>query len=328
MDAARTLIAWVLFLIMALAAGFFWHQSAGRAALINDLRTTVAGLEGQINQLKENTTALEAQIMALQARRYGSDDDEATREMPSQPEEAPASFSLGDLLDSLKGENDQQAVGGDALSAMMELFDSPQGDSMLEAGINMAMDMQFGDFLELFPPDTMEAVRQILADFSLKAAREGIGAFGSGRDFDAMAASMETSRGAMLEELRAVIGDDGVAMYEQYEKELPARMLDQSLEMQLGMYARGLDPETRDLVRHTIVEELIALQPDDSPRIPTSQTMQVELQMQDEAYGRALERLEPLLTDEEYNVVHRFVEQQQQMSSMVESMMGIGGANQ
>ncbi len=334
MDVIRALAAWVLFVLMALLAAFFWHQSDSRGRHINELSAVIDDMETHIAALTESVGALEDQVEAasetvatLRAKAEELE-EEASLADALPADDSDMELSMGDMLESLLlDDDDSSPMAMNGAGFMANLFDGPQGDMMLEAGTRMMLDMQYGEFFDMLAPENVDVVREILSDYLVQTARLGVKIMGTDGDddsFDAVFQEMEAHEDSFLSELRDVIGDDGVALYEQYQLEMPARMLDQSLEMQLGMYARGLSVETRDMVRHTMVEEMLYAMPEDVMQRPDPAGMQLGITLQQEGYARALERLAPVLDEEEYHVVDNFVQQQLQMMEMFETMMGPG----
>lgn len=328
MEIFRTLAGWLLFLAMAIVAGFFWHQSAERGAHIARLSTTIDQMDNQIVQFAESVGAFEKQIdQAMETISLLRAELESIRtadgEVEAEGAAMPVGATLGDMLDTLMQSGNDEEGDTSAASAMVDMFKTPQGEKMLEAGINMTMNMQFSEFFDLFPPEDATAVRDILFKFMIHSARLGVSFMDTGDISDMNGAIAETmaARETMLTDLRNVIGDDGVALFEQYEQELPGRMMDQALEMQLGMFARGLTDETKLLVRETLVEELLASQPSDLATTPSTLQAHRVMEGQDAAYDRALERLAAQVTVEEYDVIEGFVQQQQQMMNMFGTMM-------
>ncbi len=333
MDTARALVPWVLFLLMAIVAAFFWHQSDTRGRHIASLSATIAQMETHIEELTGSVDSLEDQVeramATIAALREAAppasdvDEDADDADGASAGMDDLLGMSMGDMLDTLLSDDASGDTPDNAAFEMMtELFRGPQGEQMLDMSTQMTMNMQYADFFNMLPPESVDAVREIMGDYLIHTARLSMGLLDGGADREGAATAMEATRETMLTELRGVIGDDGVAMYEQYEQELPGRMLDQALEMQMGMFARGLSAETQELVRHTLVEELLAAQPENMMAFPTPDAMRDGVLTQQEAYERALERLAPHLMEEEYETVHGFVQQQQQMMDMFGSMMG------
>lgn len=327
MDTLRTLAGWLLFLAMAIVAGFFWHQSAERGDCINKLSDTIAQMNSQIGLLSDSIDSLEAQVeeeaKTIAALRSQIDAVDIAPTPEDEDADNDDEISFGNMLDALMEGDGSETPDMGMLGSMMEMFDSPQGEQMLEAGVTMSMNMQFADFFDMLAPETVEAAREILGNFMIHTARYGMSFMDAENDADMDTAlnTMTAERDNMLAELRSVIGEDGVALFEQYEEELPGKMMDQTLRMQLGMFAGGLSAETQDIVRNTLVEELLAVQPDNTTTIPNALEARNVMESQDEAYARALERLSVAISEEEYVVVERFVDQQQQMVNMFSSMM-------
>lgn len=66
MDTARALTGWILFVLMAILAAFFWHQSDARGKRIEELTVRISEIDAQINrltsdiiELRENLTTAE-----------------------------------------------------------------------------------------------------------------------------------------------------------------------------------------------------------------------------------------------------------------------------
>ncbi len=334
MNVKREGIPWGLFLLMCVVAGYLWFQLDAQDGQLDALTAHMAGTEAHIAELTASIASLEQQVeekeQTVAMLREVAED--AAVETPQADGDAPdaagmSDLTMGDMLDTLLSAEDAPlAPEGSGLAGMAEMFRGPQGEQMLEMSTRMSMDMQYGDFFDMLSPEYADVAREILGDYLMHTARIGMGLLGGDGDRESMTASMELARESMLTELQETIGDAGLALYEQYEEDLPGRMLDQAMEMQLGMFARGLSPETSEMVRHTLVEELLLVQPEDMFMMPDPETMQENMLHQQDAYDRALERLTPHLAQEEYEAVHRFIQQQQQMMSAVSSMMGVPAA--
>lgn len=328
MDTLRTIAGWLLFIAMAILAGFLWRQSAERGSHIAMLSDTVAQMEQQTAQLASSVDALEEQIEEYEKTIAGlkaelaKEKEDATASEQGQTSST-AGLTFGDIVESLMGGSaDAGKADKNALSSMMKVFQTPQGEKMLDTGVTVAMNMQFADFFNALAPEHVEAVREILGGFMVHTARLGVNFMNAkGSDMDSAVAEITTARETMLADLRNVIGDEGVALFEQYEQELPARMMDQTIQMQLGMFGGGLSEETKTLVRQTLVEELVASLPQNGTTLPGPIGARATMENQDEAYARALERLSGQITGEEFGVVEQFVNQQQQMVNMFSSMM-------
>ncbi len=193
---------------------------------------------------------------------------------------------------------------------MAEMFQAPQGEQAMEINIQRPLHRQYGDFFNMLSPEYADAAREILGDYMMHVARLRRGHLGGDRE--SLVVSAELARETMLAELRENIGDEGLALYEQYERELPGRNIDQEMKTQLGRFAHKLSPETMEMVRHTVVEELLLAQPKEIIILPDPEALQEIMVMHQNAYERALERLTPHLAADEHESVHHFIQLQKQ----------------
>lgn len=92
METLRALTGWVLFLVMAILAAFFWHQSDTRGKYIEELTTRIVEIDAQISRLRDEIVALHERMNENQAV-LGNAGPETPRvqegEMPAVPSAAP-----------------------------------------------------------------------------------------------------------------------------------------------------------------------------------------------------------------------------------------------
>jgi len=58
METLRAMTGWILFLIMAILAAFFWHQSDTRGKRIEELTARIMEIDAQISHLTDDIIAL------------------------------------------------------------------------------------------------------------------------------------------------------------------------------------------------------------------------------------------------------------------------------
>jgi len=58
METLRAMTGWILFLIMAILAAFFWHQSDIRGKRIEELTVRIMEIDAQITRLTDEIIAL------------------------------------------------------------------------------------------------------------------------------------------------------------------------------------------------------------------------------------------------------------------------------
>lgn len=66
METFRALSGWVMFLIMAVMAAFFWHQSDTRGKRIEELTTRIAEIDAQIDRLTGDIISLREHMAETQ----------------------------------------------------------------------------------------------------------------------------------------------------------------------------------------------------------------------------------------------------------------------
>ena len=295
------------------------------AALRDDLKKTRAA----VDELTARSEAAEAARVAKAAGTNGSNTPEKTAVSPSLFESAmsllknPSPAGAGkkpDVAGLMKGL--LKAKGGESSGGLAAMFEGPQGEQMMDMGAKFATNMQYDPFvngLEL-PAEQKQQVRDILTKYNSEMMRKSMGALQGKGDFSSVAADTNALKEQMRAELKTALGADGLAQFDAYQEEMPERMLNQSMELQLGMFAGGLTPESRTMVRDVMVQELLPGQP--NPADPTSpDQLSTVTETQRAAFDRALQRLQPALPPDQYAEVEGFVRQQQEMMEMVTGMM-------
>jgi hypothetical protein len=68
METMRTLSGWVLFIIMALIAAFFWRQSDIRGRHIEELTTRIVEIDAQIVRLTNDIETLSKTLVKAESR--------------------------------------------------------------------------------------------------------------------------------------------------------------------------------------------------------------------------------------------------------------------
>lgn len=68
MDTHRTLAAWILFVVMAVAAAFFWHQSDERGRHIAELKMTIDNMDKRLDAFGQAMQTLKNQMSETEAR--------------------------------------------------------------------------------------------------------------------------------------------------------------------------------------------------------------------------------------------------------------------
>jgi len=324
---------WALAVLFALAAAWQAQQARAARQAAEDASASVAAalamheqLETEANTLRDAFARLEREVEARAADSAPGEDDAGGFDFAALAEQLGAAGAPGEPA----GEQ------ADPMSGFGEAMQHFMSDEMVGHTADMSIGMMYSDLFELLmlPPEQEEAVRAIMREAfmeQMKQAREMMGGGGEEHAHD------EDADARVRAALAEVLDPESLALYDAYEEELPRRMMEQSMDMQLSMAGLRLDPETHIVVRDVFVEELYTLQElhgsggfgggfggsgfgggfgggaDGEER-----SMAQIMQEQADSYYRALERVDPVLDEQQYNNLERWVRQQ---TSMMEAMI-------
>lgn len=321
MDTMRVVAAWIMFLLMAITAAVFWRQSALRSERVEVLEATISGLEDRIRYLAEEMQSLHERLETVAATEEVDRDPAAASSSVSgdvnKKEEIPEPPFFEKVLTALGDGAGEDGLPADFFQSLMEVLQGESGQEFLSETFRGAMEMHYGAFLDSLPPETAEAFMDVLMEHSTQMLQQGMKLFGgSGKDGDIgdwMNNSMET----MTEELRAILGEDGYAAFEEYSAQAAVNAYREQVDMQLRMFAGNMDPATRELISATLAEEMMS----DSSYHHFASPMDQSIDEQDAALDRAMERLYPQLDDDAYRALERFANHQRRMYDMMRSFM-------
>lgn len=221
------------------------------------------------------------------------------------------------LLEALLG--NVSGGGGEGPAAAVKNLLGGGGGDLMRNSAAMSVDMMYGPFLAGYDhaPETRDALRDALVESAVGALDLAGDFFGGGGDD--LAARGEAVLADMRERVRAILGDDGHAAFTAYEEEMPRRMMEESLDMQLRLLGGGLDEDHREVVRGVLVDEMLATLPEaGSMAVPGN--FDEAMAGQTEAYERALDRLRAALPEDQFAHAERFLRQQIQMHEAMRGM--------
>jgi hypothetical protein len=213
----------------------------GSNKTVRDLTQRVTELEGK---LAKNDTAGETE--ASSEASGGLIDRFLSRLKPSGSEKGPSSEG-GD-------------TNANPMAAMAKMFQGEAGQKMADYAAGMTMDMAYKDlFSQLnLPKDVEEQVREMLKSNMSEQITASMDMAQKGYNKDEADKLEKAGKARLKEQLAGVLSPQEVAQWEAYEDTIEDRMINQQVDMQLGMLASGLTPENRELVRGVLVEEMLA----------------------------------------------------------------------
>lgn len=328
-----TVSGWLVAVLACAAALWLGVQVRAKDAEARRLSGEIAQLRAEFKETGESLDILQKSLADLQEKWEEGMLEELNAGKAGSAAAGPASAAdlageaapgLSELVSGLLGGAGKEEGAAGMAAGVMDMFRGEQGKSMREFSAKMSVGMQYDSFLDLLGLDDERRgeVRQILEEYmmeNLESAAEVVAG-----DFGALEKQEEEAKARMRGRLKAVLGADGLAAFDEYEEELPARMMEQALDIQLRMMGGGIAEESLARIKEVMMEE-IPLQPTTPDFNPDS--MAGTFLEQQEGYERALARLAGELPEPEYRAVERFVRQQGQMMEMVEQMIssGMGG---
>jgi hypothetical protein len=204
------------------------------------------------------------------------------------------------------------------------MFGGEGGKQLADYSARMTVNMHYSDlFRELsLPPETEQRVREIITRHMSDQITRGIEMLQEDPGPERVKRMEEEATERLRDELSGVLTVKEMALWDDYQEAMPERVLDQTYEMQLNMFASGLTPESRDMVKQAIVDEMLAMNPQAMQYPQTTEAaLKTTFDMQRDAFARARERVAEQLAEDQLAHFDRFVETQEQMVETALQMM-------
>ena len=207
------------------------------------------------------------------------------------------------------------------LAALGEMLQGEGMEQMMENSVLAQVSMMYGDFLrsDALSPEKREALRELLNAYAKAQMRDGLDAFTGKADWEEVQAYQQEAQAQRDAEIAALLSPTELEAWEAYQEELPRRMMSQNMDMQLGMFAPGLDADARALARDVIVEEVLMAEEADPSTTPAG-----AVQGMSQAMANARERLTGALGEDDLQQLDLFMQQMEQFAQIGEGMMGAG----
>ncbi len=322
------LIAVLFILVLALVGVCVWQQG--------DLRRTKARLAQTQNEVQAETRARadqEARAAALERRQAGLDQQvsEFTGLVGNlRASEAKNGSNYVQLLKKANATNDPEGgfFGGKGMGGMYsKMMKDPAMKEMLRTTQKAAMNSMYGSlFKELnLPADQKEKLTGILLDQQMQSMESAGGMFDNDGKPDLAKigeAAKETQRQSD-ENIKALLGDDKFAEYQEYKKTMGERVqIDQFKQQMEGTGSALKDDQFKQLMS-MIKEEREKSPPvisDDSnesvanlEKLVSGDSMEKQMQWQEDLNRRVLERAGQVLSAEQLKAYGDFQTQQLNM---------------
>ena len=296
--------------------GFFQQQKLTalqtEAADAEALKTELAASVAKVTALEQQRDTLEASLAKVEPVENATADTAGT----ANPDVDPMA-----LLKGLFGKGEASGSSADpsktekSANPFTAMFEGEQGEKMMEASMEMAIDMQYGPlFTELgLTPEKAEALRAVLSDHQRVAMEGGMAMMRGELKADELEVPSEDELMARVAE---VLDEGELEKFSAYQEALPEKMMRQQMEMQVNMFAGGLSEESRAVTVDILVENL--LPPEGVEQNPASADSMAHMES---GYENALTEIDQALAPEEAAQVRRFIEQQQASVRMFTELM-------
>ena len=297
--------------------------------------------ESRVKELERVNARLEKQVekFATVTSTLRSNEVQQTSNLTAWAQQMRAARQNGTNAESGEGGLFGREMG-DMLGKMMK---DPAMREMMREQQKAAVNLMYGGlFKEMkLSPEEKERLKEILTDSQMKSVENAGGLFGDGKE-SALADVQKLTAEAKKQtesEIRAVLGDERFAQYEDYQKNIGDRMQLDQFKTRLASENLALqDPQAAQLLQ--IMKEQKAavppIIPQDNTEFPrkellTTENLDKQTQWMEDYNRRVLGRVEQVLTPEQFKQYRDFQEQQAAMQklslTMARQMFGGGKEN-
>jgi hypothetical protein len=225
------------------------------------------------------------------------------------PNDKPSIAKLFSMLGQEKaGQDNEKDASGDSPStpSFMKMFEGEDGAAMIAEVAEMTTAQMYDPWMDemAFPPEVEAQVRAVFLEHQKTLMR-------SGQDFlggDFSDAGELPTDDTLREQLAGILSPEAMAAYDTYATELPERMMEEAVDVELMTGARGLSPEGRELFKTALVEERLVFG-GSGPAGDASSFMEDYAGV----YDRALERSREGLSEDDLRILGRFIERNRRM---------------
>ena len=315
---------WAAALLLALLSGFLLIRLQERTGELANLRAEMGRLQATAQETATSLESLRAAVDQIQKQAAPSAataapaPSGAAADPGSNPasNDRPSVAKLFSMLGKDKaGQDSETDTPGESPStpSFQKMLEGEDGEAMIAEIAEMAMAQMYDPWMDemAFPPEVEAQVRAVFLEHQ-KALMK------SGQDLvvgDLTDAAEIPGDESLRQQLAGILSPEAMAAYDTYKAELPERMAEEAVEVELMMGARGLSPEGRELFKAALVEEHLAFG-QSGPAGDANSFMEDYAG----AYDRALERSREGLSEDDLRILGRFIERNRRMYEAVQEV--------
>jgi hypothetical protein len=309
--AKTTLIAipWVAVVVLAVVAQGLHRQNTAMRDRAERLQMQ---LTRQQDALQETAKAASVEAQEVQDRQDAR--DARIAELEGSLEELQARYD--DAVNVSAAPDDDGEAEKSPMANMLGGF----SEEMARSTASTQVSLFYKDFLNELNVDaeTRDIVREILNDF--KGAETWDQILVARGELTQEEVEATDYPGQLRDALSAVLPDQELAYYDEYEDGMQERMIRQSYDMQLSMFAGELTEENRALALDFIVDEMSALEEAGGAPTNTEDGQAAQFQGVIDMFDSVSAQLFEILPEDQYAAFERFAEQQANQMRLVQQM--------
>jgi hypothetical protein len=323
---------WIVAAVGVVAAVMLGQQLRNAQTQIKEMSKQSVLREKQVTELvavnkAAETRATEAEKKLEAATTQAAAAPEAVQDAPDGRDSMAAALQQAmKAAGAGKGAKEGEGEEANFFKGVSQMFKGEKGKELAKASAEMQTNMQFDAFFKdlNLPPDVEARARDILNKHGEEQMMSGLKTMSEGNvDEEQLKKHQQESRKQVREDLSKVLSKDEMAQYDDYLQELPRKMIEKQYELQLSMMASTLSQESRDLVKQTVVDEMLTAAPDlGSPGSNSAANPAKAFDIQLAAIDRAREQLSTQMDPAEFAKVERFFNQQRVQLEAARNMMG------
>lgn len=291
---------WVAVIVLAVVANGLHEQN-------ETLNTEQESIQAKVRHLEKAADAASADELVTAQEFQDQQDDSRDAWI----EELEASLAdLQALYDDTVAENAPSDDDGESEKSPMAGIYANFTEEMAQTTATTQVSLFYGDFLSELNVDaaTREEIRAIINDFKGAEMFDHI-LVARGELTQAEVKALDYS-GQLRDALSTVLPPEELAYYDEYEDGMPERMIRQSYDLQLSMFAGEMTEENREFALDLMVDEMLTRQENREASPNSDQDPTAEIESIIEMFDSISLQLSEMLPEDQYAAFERFAEQQ------------------
>lgn len=208
--------------------------------------------------------------------------------------------------------------------ALNDLFNGENGDAMVKMGADMSVNMLYGQlFNDLqLPANVADQAKDIISIHMASQMKASLKLLSSNEvEKTRIVEEQKNAEKQLRDELASMLTPNELTLYDQYQEQIPRNSLELNYDIQLKMTGASMSPETSDLIKRSMVDEILAVIPDYG-KFGSASTLnpQSTIDLQMAAIGHVRERLQDQLDSDQFAMADQFLKQQGTQLQLAQEM--------